>query len=124
LSLDLNGFRDVLGRRGMIKSMLMNQKRIAGIGNIYFDEILYLAGIHPRKDVRSLTKDQTRELHRDMRHVLSTAIKKRADANDMPKSWLLPLRGAEGTCPRCGGIIKSLNIAGRTAWYCPSHQMI
>lgn len=122
MSLDLRAFRSALGTRGMVKSALMNQKRIAGLGNIYSDEILYLAGIHPQKDVRSLTDDEARALYRGMRHVLRTAEKRKADPEKMPKSWLLPLRGSGKRCPRCGGTIRRLKTAGRTAWYCPSHQ--
>jgi formamidopyrimidine-DNA glycosylase len=123
LALDLRGFREALGRRAGAKSALMNQRRIAGIGNVYSDEMLYLAGVHPRKAAGSLTKEQTRELHRAMRHVLQTAVRKKADPERMPRGWLLHLRGAEGgKCPRCGGPIRSIKAAGRRAWYCPSHQ--
>jgi formamidopyrimidine-DNA glycosylase len=123
LALDLRGFREALGKRAGAKSALMNQRRIAGIGNVYSDEVLYLAGVHPRKAAGSLTGEQTRELHRAMRHVLETAVRKKADPERMPRGWLLHLRGVEGgKCPRCGGQIRSVKAAGRTAWYCPSHQ--
>ncbi len=122
MSIGLEKFREALSGRGMIKAKLMNQKRIAGLGNVYSDEILYLKEIHPQKDVRTLSKEQTRDLYRGMRHVIRTAIRKKADPERMPRNWLLPIRGGGGTCPRCGGTIKSLKAAGRTAWYCSFHQ--
>jgi formamidopyrimidine-DNA glycosylase len=125
LALDLKGFRQALGRRAGAKSALMNQRRIAGLGNVYSDEVLYLAGVHPKKVVGSLTKEQSRKLHRAMRHVLETAVRKKADPERMPGGWLFHLRGQEGEkCPRCGGTIRSTKAAGRTAWYCPSHQRL
>ncbi len=124
MALDLKGFRKALGKRSGVKSALMNQRRIAGIGNVYSDEMLYLAGLHPKKVVGSLTKEQTGELHRAMRHVLRTAVRKKADPERMPRGWLLPLRGSKEKCPRCGGTIRSIKAVGRRAWYCPSHQRL
>ncbi len=114
-SLDLRGFRDALGTRGQAKSTLMNQRHIAGIGNIYSDEILYRAGIYPGRDAGSLTKKETKELYRAMKRIMMTAVKKNADPEKMPRSWLLPLRGSEAKCPLCGGTVRSMKAAGRTA---------
>jgi formamidopyrimidine-DNA glycosylase len=57
-----------------------------------------------------------------MKHVLRTAIDRKADPDQMPKSWIIPHRHGDQTCPKCGGPIKSMKVAGRTAYYCPKEQ--
>jgi formamidopyrimidine-DNA glycosylase len=96
----------------------MNQKLIAGIGNIYADEILFRARIHPATQISSLKFKAVRKLFRATRYILKIAIESKADADLMPKSWLLPHRGKSGKCPRCGHELKSSTIGGRTAWFC------
>lgn len=122
LSLDSKGFEKALGRRGMIKSLLLNQKRIAGIGNVYADEILFQAGLHPQKEVQLLTDDEKKVLYRQLKYILETAIERKADPGKMPETWLLPYRGREVKCPSCKGTLTHLKVGGRTAWYCPLHQ--
>jgi formamidopyrimidine-DNA glycosylase len=123
LEIDLAEFKNVLAKhRGAVKSILMNQKLIAGIGNIYADEILFRARIHPATQV-SVLKDKTvAKLFRAARYILKKAIEAKADADLMPKSWLLPHRGKGGKCPRCGRELKSSTIGGRTAWFCSHCQ--
>ena len=119
LDVDFSGFKEMLGRhRGAVKSILMNQKLIAGIGNIYADEILFHAHIHPATETARLNDKTLRQLFRAMRHVLQKAIEYRADVDRMPKSWFLPHREKGGKCPRCGRELKSSRIGGRTAWFC------
>lgn len=119
----LEDFKAMLhGRRGSIKSALMDQSFIAGIGNIYSDEMLFQAEIHPGKDARTLDDDQLARLHAKMLHVLNTAIDRQADPERLPKSWLLPHREDGEKCPRCNGTVKSLRISGRTAYLCPTCQ--
>lgn len=122
-SVDAGTFRDRLGtRRGGVKAALMDQGLFAGIGNIYSDEILYHAKIHPRTDVAALDGATVQRLYRAMRRVLDTAIKRGAGAEDVerhvPKSWLLPRRERGAACPRCGGKIAMLKMQGRTAYFC------
>jgi formamidopyrimidine-DNA glycosylase len=95
---------------------------IAGIGNIYADEILFRARIHPATQIARLSEKDRKRLFRAMRRVLKKAIEYRADAGRMPKSWLLPHRGRAGKCPRCGRELKSAKIGGRTAWFCSHCQ--
>jgi formamidopyrimidine-DNA glycosylase len=108
--------------RGAIKSALMNQSVIAGIGNVYSDEILYQAGVHPRTPAAELKEKKLREIHRVMRRVLSVAWRKGGDGRKVPRTWLLPARGGPGPCPRCGGQLESAKVSGRTAWFCPRCQ--
>jgi formamidopyrimidine-DNA glycosylase len=123
LNLDLGKFRKILGeRRGAAKSILMNQKLIAGIGNIYADEILFRVRMHPATEISRLGDKSLTKLFRVTRYILQKAIAAKADVNQMPRSWLLPHRGKGGKCPRCGRKLKSAKIGGRTAWFCPHCQ--
>lgn len=123
LEIDLGGFKKMLGkRRGAVKSVLMNQRLIAGIGNIYADEILFRARMHPATEISRLNDKALTKLFRATRYILEKAIAAKADASQMPKSWLLPHRGRGGRCPRCGRKLKSSRIGSRTAWFCAHCQ--
>ena len=123
LDLDLPDFRKILGkRRGAVKSILMNQRLIAGIGNIYADEILFRARMHPATETSRLGHKALTKLFRATHYILEKAITAKADVNQMPKSWLLPHRGKGGKCPRCGRKLRSARIGGRTAWFCAHCQ--
>jgi len=120
---DFKAFRQaVAGRRAMVKSALMNQQRIAGIGNVYSDEILFQAGVRPEVRTDELDTDQLRRIFRSMRRVLRTAVNRKAEPERMPESWLTPQRGRDGACPRCGGDLRHAQVSGRTAYYCPEDQ--
>jgi formamidopyrimidine-DNA glycosylase len=105
-----------------VKSILLNQKLIAGIGNIYADEILFRVRIHPATQTSALKEKAVAKLSRATRDILEKAIEAKADVDLMPKSWLLPHRGKGGKCPRCGCELKSATIGGRTAWFCARCQ--
>lgn len=123
LSLSQAQFRRLAeGRRGSVKSFLMNQEVIAGIGNVYSDEILFQAGIHPRSAVKDLDAADLDALRRAMRKVLRQAIAAGAEPREMPDSFLLPRRHEEGHCPRCGAPLRHVTVSGRTAWFCPDCQ--
>lgn len=115
-------FRILRDRRGYIKSLLMNQQVLAGLGNIYSDEILFQAGIHPRRKVSSLKKGECREVHRKILSVLQEAIDCRVGETGWPDDWLLPRRKVDASCPRCEGRIERLKISGRRAYFCNTHQ--
>jgi len=118
--------RAIEGRRRDVKSVLMDQTLIAGIGNIYADEILLQARLHPKTPVTSLDERQRAELFRQIKRVLQTAIECGAGAEQflerLPDDYLLPHREKGGKCPRCGGPIATLTAAGRTSYYCPRCQ--
>jgi len=123
LDVDLVEFKKMFTKhRGAVKSILMNQKLIAGIGNIYADEILFRARMHPAAEIADLDDKALAKLFRAMRYILEKAIETKADVDRMPKLWLLPHRGKGGKCPRCGRKLKSSKIGGRTAWFCPHCQ--
>jgi formamidopyrimidine-DNA glycosylase len=119
LDLGPGEFRKILGKySGAVKSILMNQRLIAGIGNIYADEILFRTRMHPATEIARLSDKALIKLFRATHYILEKAIAADADVNQMPKSWLLPHRGKYGKCPRCGRELKSSKIGGRTAWFC------
>jgi formamidopyrimidine-DNA glycosylase len=123
LDVDLAKFKELFGKhRGAVKSVLLNQRVIAGIGNIYADEILFHAHMHPATEISRLGSKALTKLFRAMRYILGKAIAAKADVNQMPRSWLLPHRGKGGRCPRCGRKLQSSRIGGRTAWFCANCQ--
>jgi len=123
LDITLSQFKEIFGKhRGAVKTILLNQKLIAGIGNIYADEILFRVRIHPATQILPLKAKGVANLFRSTRYVLRRAIDAEADMHFMPKSWLLRHRGKGGKCPRCGRGLKSATIGGRTAWFCAHCQ--
>ncbi len=126
-SLDGTAFAGLLATsRRPVKAALMDQARVAGIGNIYGDEILFHARLHPGIITATLSQDQTHRLFESMRSVLRTAIDRGAGAEGftdrLPRDFLLPQRHAGGRCPRCGTAIQSVKIGGRTSYFCPICQ--
>lgn len=122
-ALTLNQFRSLAARRqGTVKAWLMDQAAMAGLGNVYSDEVLFRAGIHPKATVQKLDRRAIERLHRAIAHVLRQAIKAQADPERMPKSFLLPHRKPGAKCPRCGGTVERITAAGRSAYYCPGCQ--
>jgi formamidopyrimidine-DNA glycosylase len=88
LELDADTFRERFGgRKGGVKAALMNQQIVAGIGNIYSDEILFQARLRPRSSVVRLDG-----LHKETNHVLNAAIEWVANPQELPDSFLLPHR--------------------------------
>jgi formamidopyrimidine-DNA glycosylase len=123
LSVGWRQFRQLLAsRRGGLKAALMDQGLLAGLGNLYVDEILFQARLHPLATISELNEATLRGLYRTMRGVLKSAIRSHVDARRMPRSWLLPRREKGGTCPRCGGKLQRLRIGQRTTVICPRCQ--
>lgn len=118
---DLRSFRQALeGRHGTIKGALMNQSVIAGIGNIYADEMLFYAGVHPEAKIDRLSDDTIGEIFRAMKAVLESAIEARV--RDFPRNFLVPRREEGAECPRCHGEITKTSVSGRSTYFCPDHQ--
>jgi formamidopyrimidine-DNA glycosylase len=123
LKISLSQFKAILGKhRSTVKAILLNQQLIAGIGNLYADEILFRARMHPATEAARLSDKDLRRLFRATRYVLEKAIALKTDSNRLPKSWLLTHRGKRGRCPRCGRALKSATIGGRTSWFCAHCQ--
>jgi formamidopyrimidine-DNA glycosylase len=123
LELGEKEFIELAGRHhGGAKSWFMDQKNIAGIGNIYSDEILFQAGIHPKAVLGNMEEADLRRLYKKMRSVLRRAISAHADPERMPAGFLLPHRRQGGRCPKCGSTLAKSRTGARTAWYCPACQ--
>ncbi len=108
--------------QAMAKTALMDQVKVAGIGNVYADEILFHAGIRPKRQMKDVGEEGLGRLFGKMKAVLKTAIDCRADAEQFPDDYLLPHRHAEGVCPKCESAIKRIKISDRSAYYCPDCQ--
>lgn len=127
-------FSEIMSKkRGAIKKVLMDQKIIAGIGNIYADEILWLAGIHPLKLVQKLKENEIKKIHQSIKPVLKKAIKARGssyidyrDAFGRKGKYQEMHYAYQQTGTKCGkkdgGIIKKIKTGGRSAHFCPIHQ--
>ena len=119
LQISFSQFKAILGKhRGAVKAILLNQRLIGGIGNLYADEILFRARMHPATEAARLRDRDLMRLFRATHYVLVKAIALKTDFNRLPKSWLLMRRGKTGRCPRCGRALKSATIGGRTSWFC------
>ncbi len=118
--------RALSARKRDIKSLLMEQSAIAGIGNIYSDEILFQAVIHPKVPTDRLDLDARKRIFREVKRVLETATKRGFGAElrpeALPHTFLLPQRKKGGHCPRCGTELRAAKFSGRTAYYCPHCQ--
>jgi formamidopyrimidine-DNA glycosylase len=120
------------GRKTPIKSALLNQKLLRGVGNIYADEALFRSGIRPRRRAASLTREDLRRLHTALHEVLREAISlggssvsDYVDADGEEGFFQLQHRvyGREGEpCLVCKSPIKRVVIAGRSSHYCPKCQ--
>ena len=119
----LSRWRELLaGRRGTIKGLLLRQDLIAGIGNIYADEILWHARIHPARPSHRLRPDEISGLHKTIRRVLQRAVAQLSKYGH-PVGRFLDARGEDDArCPRCGHPLRAARIAGRTTYFCPQCQ--
>ena len=123
LDLDHHEFKKIFsGRKGEIKSALMNQKLVAGIGNIYADEILFQARIHPKTNIAGLGEKQLKSVSDNIRKVLQTAIQSDGDTKSLPRGYLLRDRRKGAVCPVCASGLQTIKAAGRTSYFCPRCQ--
>ncbi|WP_396221240.1 bifunctional DNA-formamidopyrimidine glycosylase/DNA-(apurinic or apyrimidinic site) lyase [Gemmatimonas sp.] len=120
-----DGFRTALARRsGPIKPALLDQKLVAGVGNIYASEALWEARIHPATAANTLSRERVTRLRDAIRHVLETAPTERYyGRDDVDESEIWRVYGRDGEpCRRCGATLKRLPQAGRSTFYCPRCQ--
>ena len=126
-------FKEKLARKkGIIKSVLLNQSLIAGIGNTYVDELLFAAGIKPDRSVSSLTEKEVAKIFHSITHVLQEGIRW-GGASDIA---FVHLDGSKGSfqehfnvnrrkgkpCPVCGHKIEKTMLSGRGTYFCPQCQ--
>jgi len=132
LSLTLDQFKELLrGRRGAIKSFLLNQQRIAGLGNVYVQDPLFKAGIHPLRPINTLDDAEITALWRALRETLQESIDLGGSA------WERDLHGEKGRwdgsfflvayregqpCPVCGTPIEKIKTGSTSSFICPRCQ--
>lgn len=127
-TLDSETFAARLGSgRRPVKAALMDQSVVAGIGNIFADEILFQAGLRPDVAVSALDGAWRHRLFAAMREVLATAVRCGAAAERfherLPESWLMRVRGRNAACPRCGTPLATLRMGGRSGYFCARCQI-
>ncbi len=133
LGIALDDFLALLKKRNAsVKPLLLNQKFLRGMGNIYTDEALFEAHIHPRAMASSLSKARATRLHRAMVDILTTAIRLKGssisdyvDADGVKGSFQLQhqVYGRAGDpCPTCGTAIRRIVVGQRGTHYCPKCQ--
>jgi formamidopyrimidine-DNA glycosylase len=109
-------------RRGGIKAALMDQRWIAGIGNMLSDEILWRAGIDPSRPVSTLDARRRQRLYDALRGCVHESL--RYGRIPRGERWLSRVRDLPGAaCPRCGTTLRRGTVAGRTACWCPHDQL-
>jgi formamidopyrimidine-DNA glycosylase len=119
-------------RRAPIKAALLDQRTLAGVGNIYADEALWRARIDPKRAAGQLDVRETRALHRGIRRALEAGIARQGAtlrdyrtpdgaAGAMQHEFKVYGRGGE-PCPRCGTPIEKTRVGGRGTWFCPGCQ--
>lgn len=101
-----------------LKARLMDQARVAGVGNLVADEVLYRAGLDPARPAGSLEPAELRRLHRALRATIEVLLER----GGSHQGDLQPARRPGGTCPRDGTPLVRRTLAGRTTWSCPRHQ--
>ena len=129
-------FKKIISKKsGKIKIVLMDQSLIAGIGNIYADEILWAAGVHPLKPANKLEENELKKIYGVIKPILKKAVKARGssyidyrDAFGREGHYQKMHYAYQQTGMKCkkrdGGVIKKIRIGGRSAHFCPVHQKL
>lgn len=102
-----------------LKARLQDQARLAGLGNLLCDEILWRAGLSPGRPSGSLTAPELRRLHRHLRATLDGLLSRGGSHT----GDLMEERRPGGRCPRDGTALVRSTVGGRTTWWCPAHQV-
>nr|MBI5455530.1 bifunctional DNA-formamidopyrimidine glycosylase/DNA-(apurinic or apyrimidinic site) lyase [Candidatus Levybacteria bacterium] len=131
--LTLEKFEDIISKSLIaIKVLLMDQKRIGGIGNIYANDALFLAGIDPRRKAKELSPDEAKKLYEAVLEVLKNGLKY-GGASDVDfinvlgqegkyQDYFLAYGKNQKKCSRCSGTIEKIMVGGRGTYFCPACQ--
>jgi formamidopyrimidine-DNA glycosylase len=112
-------FRRLIGSgHTAVKARLLNQGAISGVGNLLADQVLWQAGIAPRRPTSSLSDEDLDRLRRELRSAVRSAIRK----GGAHTGRFIPARGREGHCPRDGHALERGVVGGRTTYWCPVCQ--
>ena len=133
LAIRLPSFREILRSARQIKALLLDQHRLSGLGNIYCDEALFAARLHPFTKANDIPDQTAAVLHREMRRILRQAIHHRGstvrdyatlEGGSGEFQSKHAVYGREGEpCRRCGTKIRRIQAAGRSTHFCPSCQL-
>lgn len=118
LTVPLAKFRAILQSDAALKARLMDQAKLAGVGNLIADETLWQAGLDPRRVAKTLDPTEQKTLHR---HMLK-AIKTMGARGGSHTGDVMEHRVAGGRCPKDGAEMVKATVGGRTTWWCPKHQ--
>jgi len=110
--------RALRGSNTALKARLLDQARVAGIGNLLADEILWHAALAPDRSAASLDEVEVRRLQRWIRRTIATLL----DRGGSHLGDVIEARRPGGCCPRDGEPLRRATIGGRTTWWCPKHQ--
>lgn len=122
-SLSWDCFREAIeGRTARLKSLLMDQHVIAGLGNILVDEVLFQSRLHPETPIDALDDEHLHTLYGAIRDVVMTTVASRTEGAEIPRDWLMRNREIGGTCPRCGGEIERIRVNQRSTYFCGACQ--
>jgi formamidopyrimidine-DNA glycosylase len=108
------------GATAPVKARIMDQRRIAGIGNLLADEILWRARVHPARAVGSLTVPEENRLLRASRDAIRDALRD----GGVHALKIIPYRRRAGTCPRDHAPMRTGVVGGRTSWWCSAEQLL
>jgi formamidopyrimidine-DNA glycosylase len=123
LDTDRKTFTEIFSStRSMLKSALMNQHFLAGVGNVYSDEILFQARLHPKMTASDLSQKEMDRLHHTLVDVLEQACGIQKGTGEFPDSWIIPRRSPGSECPSCKGAVERMTVSGRTGYWCPDCQ--
>ena len=106
------------GSAAPLNARLLDQARIAGVGNLMADEVLWRAGLSPQRAAASLVPAEVRRLHRELRRTVEVLLER----GGSHLGDLTPERRPGGACPRDGTALLRATVGGRTSWWCPRHQ--
>lgn len=118
LALTPTTLRAALASAAPLKARLMDQARLAGVGNLIADEALWRAGLDPARPANSLAPAEVRRLHRHLQGTVADMLERGGSHT----GDLLPHRQPGGRCPRDGTSLVRRTVGGRTTWSCPTHQ--
>jgi formamidopyrimidine-DNA glycosylase len=96
----------------------MDQARLAGVGNLIADEVLWRAGLDPARPAGGLSPAELRRLHRH----LGVGLAEMSERGGSHTGDLMEQRHPGGVCPRDGAALRRATVGGRTTWWCPVHQ--
>lgn len=125
LEITERAFLDAMkGRKSTIKGFLMDQKVLAGVGNLYADEVCYQTRVHPASITDAISTIKKKAIFHKMKEVLQLAIDKNTYYKYYPEDWFWKWREEGKKGPNGKGVIRSAKIAGRTTYFCSQWQKL